>query len=64
MIPAVSSQLLLLALCYALLAFLLMILCLATRWHWSVKTAMVLVVSVFFVFNSQTLRDAANALRP
>ena len=56
MIPAVSSQLLLLALCYALLAFLLLILCLATRWHWSVKTAMVVLVSGFFIFNSQTLR--------
>ncbi len=56
MIPAVSSQLLLLALTYALLAFLLLVLCLATRWHWSLKAAMVLVVSGFFIFNSQTLR--------
>lgn len=56
MIPAVSSQLLLLALTYALLAFLLLVLCLATRWHWILKAAMVVVVSGFFVFNSQTLR--------
>lgn len=56
MIPAVSSQLLLLALSYALLAFLLLVLCLATRWHWALKAAMVTVVSGFFIFNSQTLR--------
>lgn len=56
MIPAVSSQLLMLAVCYALLVFLLLILCLATRWHWCLKAALVLLASGFFIFNSQTLR--------
>lgn len=56
MIPAVSNSLLMLAVCYALLVFLLLILCLATRWHWSLKAAMVLMASGFFIFNSQTLR--------
>ena len=55
MIPAVSSQLLLLVLMYALLAFLLLCLCLATRWHWGLKAAMVLLVSGFYVFGQQTL---------
>jgi hypothetical protein len=49
MIPAVSSQLLLLVLMYALLAFLLLCLCLATRWHWGLKAAMVVLVSGFYV---------------
>ena len=36
MIPAVTPQLTQLAIVYALLAFLLLCLCLATRWHWAV----------------------------
>ena len=49
MIPAVPSQLLLLAIVYALLAFLLLVLCLGTRWRWSLKVALVLVVSGFYM---------------
>lgn len=56
MIPAVSSQLLLLAIVYALLAFLLLVLCLGTRWRWSLKVALVLVVSGFYMFSWQSLR--------
>ena len=56
MIPAVSSQLLLLALVYALLAFLLLALCLGTRWHWGLKAAMVLLVSGFYAFGHQTFK--------
>jgi len=59
MIPAVSSQLLLLSIVYALLAFLLLILCLATRWHWSLKAALVVLVSGFYVFSFQTFRSLA-----
>lgn len=59
MIPAVSSQLLLLALSYALLAFLLLCLCLATRWAWSVKAAMVLLVSGFYVFAHHSLQGVS-----
>ncbi|MFP5324020.1 hypothetical protein [Hydrogenophaga sp.] len=59
MIPAVSSQLLLLAIVYALLAFLLLILCLATRWHWSLKTALVVLVSGFYGFSFQTFHGLA-----
>lgn len=55
MIPAVSSQLLLLVIIYVLLAFLLVVLCLATRWHWSVKAGMVVLVSGFYVFAHHTL---------
>lgn len=54
MIPAVSSQLLLLVIVYALLAFLLLVLCLGTRWHWGLKTALVLLVSGFYAFGHQT----------
>ena len=50
MIPAVTPQLTQLAIVYALLAFLLLCLCLATRWHWAVKAAMVLLVSGFYSF--------------
>ena len=57
MMPAVSSHLLWLALVYALLAFLLLVLCLATRWHWSIKAALVLMVSGFYIFSSQTFRS-------
>ena len=56
MIPAVSSQLLLLAIVYALLAFLLLVLCLATRWRLTLKVALVLLVSGFYVFSWQALR--------
>ncbi|MFP8780684.1 hypothetical protein [Hydrogenophaga sp. RWCD_12] len=56
MIPAVPSQLLLLAIVYALLAFLLLVLCLGTRWRWSLKVALVLVVSGFYMFSWQSLR--------
>ena len=56
MIPAVSSQLLLLAIVYALLAFLLLCLCLATRWHWTVKAVGVLLVSGFYAFSHQALQ--------
>ncbi|MEY4980005.1 MAG: hypothetical protein RLZZ352_2275 [Pseudomonadota bacterium] len=59
MIPAVSSQLLLLALSYALLAFLLLCLCLATRWAWSVKAVMVLLVSGFYVFAHHSLQGVS-----
>ena len=56
MIPAVPSQLLLLAIVYALLAFLLLVLCLGTRWRWSLKVALVLVVSGFYLISYQSLR--------
>ncbi len=56
MIPAVSDELLWLALVYALLAGLLLILCLATRWHWSLKAALVLTVSGFYLLSHQTLQ--------
>lgn len=59
MIPAVTSQLLLLVIVYALLAFLLLCLCLATRWHWAVKGAGVLLVSGFYAFSHQTLQGIA-----
>ena len=59
MIPAASSQLLLLAIVYALLAFLLLCLCLATRWHWSVKAAGVLLVSGFYAFSHQVLQGVS-----
>ena len=59
MIPAVSSQLLLLSIVYALLAFLLLILCLGTRWHWGLKAALVVLVSGFYLFSFQTLRGLA-----
>lgn len=56
MIPAVSSELLWLGLVYALLAFLLLVLCLSTRWHWGVKVAMVVLVSGFYPLGQQTLK--------
>ena len=55
MIPAVSSELLWLALIYGLLAALLLVLCLATRWHWLLKATLVLTVSGFYVLSHQTL---------
>ena len=59
MMPAVSSQLLLLAIIYALLAFLLLVLCLGTRWHWSLKLALVLLVSGFYAFGHQTFKGVS-----
>ncbi|MEZ5661940.1 MAG: hypothetical protein R3E94_00230 [Burkholderiaceae bacterium] len=57
--PAVPSQLLLLAIVYALLAFLLLILCLGTRWHWTLKAALVVLVSGFYLFTNSTFRGLA-----
>ncbi len=59
MIPTVSSQLLLLVLVYALLAFLLVCLLLATRWHWGVKATAVLLVSGFYALSHNTLQGIA-----
>ena len=59
MILTTTSELLWLGLTYALLAFLLLCLCLATRWHWLVKAVMVLVVSGFFLLHNQVLRGIA-----
>lgn len=56
MIPAVSSQLLLLAIVYALLDFLLLVLCLGTRWRWRLKVVLVLLVSGFYLFSYESLR--------
>ncbi|HRK37791.1 MAG TPA: hypothetical protein PK347_05315 [Burkholderiaceae bacterium] len=56
MIPAVHTEIVQLAVVYALLAFLLLCLCLATRWHWAVKASMVLTVSGFYVFAHATLQ--------
>mgnify|MGYP006189699675 CR=1 FL=1 len=50
MIPTVSSQLLLLVIVYAMLAFLLLCLLLATRWHWGVKLAGVALVAGVLTF--------------
>lgn len=55
MIPAVSSSLMMLLALYVLLAFLLLCLCLATRWAWQVKVLGVLVVSGFYLISHQTL---------
>ncbi|MCB2016622.1 MAG: hypothetical protein KDF54_03785 [Hydrogenophaga sp.] len=59
MIPAVSSHLLALVIVYALLAFLLLVLCMATRWHWAVKAALVLLVSGFYLYADLTFRHLA-----
>lgn len=59
MIPTVSSQLLWLVLVYALLAFLLLCLLLATRWHWGVKLGAVLLVSGFYAVSHSTLQGIA-----
>lgn len=59
MIPTTSSELLWLTLAYALLGFLLLILCLATRWSWRLKAVMVLGVSSFYVLHAQVLRGLA-----
>ena len=57
MIPTTSTELLWLSLTYALLAFLLLCLCLATRWQWWVKAIMVIVVSGFFLLHNQVLHE-------
>ena len=59
MIPTVSSQLLLLVIVYALLAALLLVLCLATRWHWGVKLGGVVLVSGFYLLSHGTLQGIA-----
>lgn len=59
MIPVVSSQLLLLVIVYALLAFLLLVLCLGTRWHWGLKAALVVLVSSFYAFGHQTFKGVS-----
>ncbi|QIM51279.1 hypothetical protein [Hydrogenophaga crocea] len=55
MIPATSTALLWLVIVYALLAALLLVLCLATRWHWAVKLGGVLLVSAFYAVAHTTL---------
>jgi hypothetical protein len=59
MTPAVNAELTMLALVYALLAFLLLCLCLATRWHWGVKTVLVLAVSAFYPLAHHTLQGVS-----
>ncbi len=59
MIPAVSSQLLLLVIVYALLAFLLLVLCLATRWRWWVKAGGVVLVTGFYLLAHGTFLGMA-----
>lgn len=56
MIPDVSSEMLTLSVVYALLAFLLLVLTLATRWPWPLKAALVLLVSGFYAFASDSFR--------
>jgi len=56
MIPAVQTQLTQLAVVYALLAFLVLCACLATRWHWATKAALVLLVSAFYPYSHATLQ--------
>lgn len=55
MIPALGSQLLMLAVLYALLVALLWVLCLATRWPVWVKLAGVVLVSGFYLLAHPTL---------
>ncbi len=59
MIPTTTSELLWLTLSYALLAFLLLILCLATRWSWRIKAALIVLVSGFYLLNASVLRGIA-----
>jgi len=59
MIPTPGSDLLWLILTYALLGFLLLILCLATPWSWRLKVVMVGVVSGFYLLHAQVLRGVA-----
>lgn len=56
MIPAIPSELLKLGLLYGLLAFLLLVLCLATRWAFWVKLGGVLLVSGFLLLAHPTLK--------
>lgn len=48
-VPALDADLLSLGLVYALMAFLLLVLCLATRWSWWLKAGMVVAVSGFYL---------------
>lgn len=57
MIPTTSTELLWLGLTYALLAFLLLCLCLATPWRWPLKASLVVLVSGFYMLHSQVLQD-------
>lgn len=59
MIPTTTSELLWLTLAYAMLAFLLLILCLATAWSWRIKAALVVLVSAFYVLHGSVLRGIA-----
>lgn len=56
MIPSVPHQLLMLIIAYTMLGFLILCLCLATRWAWWVKAAMVTLVSGFYIFSHQALQ--------
>jgi hypothetical protein len=53
-VPALQSDLLALNVVYALLAFLLLVLALATRWPWWVKALGVVLVSGFYIGAQQT----------
>ena len=59
MIPAVHTEIVQLSVVYARLAVLLLCLCLATRWHWAVKAAMVVLVSGFYAFSHTTLQGVS-----
>jgi hypothetical protein len=59
MIPVLTRELLTLGLLYTLLAFLLLVLCLATRWPVWVKVAGVLLVSGFYMLQHTTLQRIA-----
>ncbi len=55
MTPAVATELLTLGVLYALLAFLLLVMCLATRWPWWSKLLGIVLVSGFYVLAQHTL---------
>lgn len=57
--PAVTSELLLLAVLYALLAFLLLVLCMATRWSWWLKIGLVILVSGFYLHGYLSFQQIA-----
>jgi hypothetical protein len=59
MIATTTSELLWLSLAYALLGFLLLILCLATRWAWWVKATLIVLVSGFYLLHASVLRGIA-----
>ena len=59
MIATTTSELLWLSLAYALLGFLLLILCLATRWAWWVKATLIVLVSSFYLLHASVLRGIA-----